>query len=371
MTFLPGIELCRAFYHEVVAPIVAEAFPALAYAAALIGPGSEVLGFDSERSTDHHWGPRLLLFLSNADHVAHAQALYDTLAQRLPVSFRGYPTNWGPPDEYGVCLLQAVEQGPVAHRVDVEPLGAWLRDVLGFDPRNGVDLADWLLTPSQRLLSVTAGAVYHDDPGDLTRVRDALAWYPHDVWLYLIAAAWSRIADGESFPGRTAEVGDHLGSRVATARLAREVMRLCLLLERRYPPYAKWLGTAFAQLPIASVVGPALEAACAATTWPEREAQLVTAYKAVAALHNASGNTAPLDPDPRPYWSRPYRVLMAGRFAGATHAAIQDERVRALPRRLGSIDHLTDNTAVLEQPTLARRFAAAYGDALPPADGAG
>lgn len=35
------------------------------------------------------------------------------------------------------------------------------------------------------------------------------------------------------------------GSAVITARLARDLMRLCLLMDRRYPPYSKWLGTAF------------------------------------------------------------------------------------------------------------------------------
>jgi hypothetical protein len=38
-------------------------YPALSYSAALIGWGSDVLGFDSERSTDHNWGPRLQLLL--------------------------------------------------------------------------------------------------------------------------------------------------------------------------------------------------------------------------------------------------------------------------------------------------------------------
>ncbi|HWD74857.1 MAG TPA: DUF4037 domain-containing protein, partial [Solirubrobacteraceae bacterium] len=47
--------------------------------------------------------------------------------------------------------------------------------------------------------------------------------------------------------GRCAEAGDELGSAVVTARLARDLMRLCLLMRRRYPPYSKWLGTAFAR----------------------------------------------------------------------------------------------------------------------------
>lgn len=45
--FLPGLELSRRFYEELVKPLLEEAFPALPYVSALVGPGSEVLGFDT------------------------------------------------------------------------------------------------------------------------------------------------------------------------------------------------------------------------------------------------------------------------------------------------------------------------------------
>ncbi|MCA1647887.1 MAG: DUF4037 domain-containing protein [Chloroflexi bacterium] len=35
--------------------------------------------------------------------------------------------------------------------------------------------------------------MFHDTPGQLTRARTALAYYPYDVWLYLLAAQWARI----------------------------------------------------------------------------------------------------------------------------------------------------------------------------------
>src|SRR5690349_23877523 len=63
--FVPGVRLAGEFFAEVVRPLLEAEFPGLGYAAALIGAGSEVLGFDSERSADHDWGPRLLMFLED------------------------------------------------------------------------------------------------------------------------------------------------------------------------------------------------------------------------------------------------------------------------------------------------------------------
>src|SRR5205807_1350078 len=61
--FLPGLELCRALYEEAVRPVLDKHFPGLAHSAARIGHGSEVLGFDTVRSTDHDWGPTVQLFV--------------------------------------------------------------------------------------------------------------------------------------------------------------------------------------------------------------------------------------------------------------------------------------------------------------------
>lgn len=66
-SFLPGLELSQQFYTDVVAPILEKALAGVPYSAALIGWGSEVQGFDTVRSTDHAWGPRMQLFLSSED----------------------------------------------------------------------------------------------------------------------------------------------------------------------------------------------------------------------------------------------------------------------------------------------------------------
>ena len=172
-------------------------------------------------------------------------------------------------------------------------------------------LQDWLATPYQRFAEVTAGAVFHDAPGELTRARAALRWYPHDVWLYLLSCQWRRIWQEEAFPGRCAEAGDELGSAVVSARLARDLMCLWLLMNRRYPPYSKWLGTAFARVPGSAGLGASLTAALSAAGWPDRERHLSQAYLIAAEAHNRLGLTEPLDTSTRLFFDRPYQRSLA------------------------------------------------------------
>ena len=328
--FIPGLQLARDFYADVIGPLLAERFPGLAYAAALIGPGSEVLGYDSERSTDHDWGPRLQLFLAGRD----TEPVAAMLASGLPDVFRGYPVAFPVTREPG---------GAARHRVEVAGLGAWLTGQLGFDPRREITLLDWLATPAQRLAEVTAGDVFHDGPGELTRARDLLSWYPNDVWLYLMACQWQRVGQEEAFPGRCAEAGDELGSVVVTARLARDLMRLWLLMHRRYPPYSKWLGTAVARLPGATGLVASLTSAVTSGGWRARERQLCDAYETVAAQHNRLGVTPPLDVRTHGFYDRPYQVIGAARFTAALRDAIGDPRIRRLPPT-GAVDQFTDST---------------------------
>jgi hypothetical protein len=332
--FVPGLQLAREFYAIVVRPLLEEQFSRVPYAAALLGPGSEVAGFDSPRSTDHDWGPRLQIFLPDNDADGHATALTAMLASRLPGSFRGYPVAFPVTREPG---------GTAGHRVEVTGLGPWLTSQLGFDPRHAVTPLDWLATPAQRLAEFTTGEVFYDGPGELSRARDTMAWYPHDLWLYLLACQWQRIGQEEAFPGRCAEAGDDLGSAIVTARLARDLMRLCLLMHRRYPPYSKWLGTAFARLPGTAGLTASLAAALSAGSWPAREQHLGEAYQTVAALHNQSGLTPPLDTRTRGFYDRPYQVIDADRFTAVLREAITDPQIRRLPPA-GAIDQFVDST---------------------------
>jgi hypothetical protein len=222
-----------------------------------------------------------------------------------------------------------------------------------------MDPTDWLVIPQQSLPGVVGGGVYADPAGGLAAVREALAWYPRDVWLWLLACGWRRLDQEEPFVGRTAEVGDELGSRIVAARQVREVIRQAFLLERMHAPYSKWLGTAFARLPSAPELAPSLNRPLDAVTHADREAALVEAYQRLAALHNRVAPTGHVDPSTRYFYDRPFRVLGAGRFVDACLDALPDSSLRELPL-VGSVDQFADSTDVLADPTRAARLRAIY-----------
>ena len=248
--------------------------------------------------------------------------------------------------------------------MEVHAVAAWFTGHLGFDPFGAISVVDWLTVPQQMLVEVTAGRVFHDGLGLLGPLREKLAWYPDDVWRYLLAAQWGRISQQEAFVGRTGEVGDDLGSALVASDLVRDLMRLCFLIERRYAPYSKWFGTAFARLDCAPRLLPHLQGVLAARDWRERERHLCPAYELVAEMQNGLQLAPEVDPRVRPYHSRPFQVLHAERFCDALAEAIADGEVRAVMDRVGlvgGIDQLSDNVDLKSNPELFAKMRALYG----------
>lgn len=352
LQFIPGVELSRRFYTEAVRPILDRQFPALPHAAAHIGTGSDVLGFDTEMSTDHDWGPTVVIFLRDEDtHLA--DEIRETMRHNLPHVFYDYAVNFGDaPDEPGTAILEVTREGSVNHHVFATTPRAFFRRHLTYDIDQPPDAADWLTFPSQALRGVTAGAVHHDGVGKLTELRQRLAYYPHDVWLYLLAAGWRRIEQEEHLMPRAGYVGDELGSALIGSRLARDIMSLCFLMERKYAPYPKWFGTAFKQLECAPKLTPTLWRAQRAEIWQEREAALSEAYSHLAQAHNALGVTEELPEVPTPFFGRPFRVIHGNIFHEAIVAQITDPEVKRIASRrlIGSIDQWSDSTDIRSDP---------------------
>ena len=359
--FIPARELDRLYYVEAVRPILEADYPNLVHSAGLIGPGSEVLGFDTEMSTDHNWGARVAIYLTEADHARLADELRATLGYRLPFTFRGWSTAFEDvPGDPGTAVPRLTNTRPINHRVQVTTLPDFVREYIGVELDRELTVLDWLAIPEQNLRTLAAGAVYHDGLNVLEPMRLKLAYYPHDVWLYLLSAQWQRIGQEEPFVGRTGTAGDDLGSAVIAARLVRDLMRLCLLMARQYAPYAKWLGTAFAQLNCANTLIPILQDVLRAADWREREKHLSAAYEIAAAMHNDLEITAPVPDKVSRFWGRPFWVIHGDAIARAIWDVIQDQEVERLPYGVGKVDQVVDSTDILSYADRCRQLGAVY-----------
>ena len=362
-TFLPGLELSERYYAELVRPLLDRHFPRLPHAAALIGYGSEVLGFDTAMSMDHAWAPRLLLFLRPAD-LARAPEITACLARELPTHFLGFPLGVKASEtEPGIFFMdEDTRPGAVAHRVVLTSLDDFVRAELGWVPSEPLTAADWLTFPSQKLRILTAGRVYFDNLGELTALREQLAWYPREVWLYLLASAWARIGQEEHLMPRAGFTGDELGSALIGSRLVRDVMSLAFLLEKQYAPYPKWFGTAFQRLTCAPELAPQLWQAQIASTWQAREQALGAAYQRLAQLQNALGLTEPLPETVSSFHGRPFQVIHAEVFAEALQKQIRDPEVRRIAEKglIGSLDQFSDNTTLRSDTSWRQAVLALY-----------
>ena len=344
--FIPGLELSRRFYTILVRPLLDKHFAGLPHAAALIGYGSEVLGLDSAMSMDHAWCPRVQIFLCEQD-AGLAEPIRSMLARELPHEFLGFPLDTVPvPGEPGVFYMQAKKDGPVEHRVTAVPLAQFLRETMSWEPSTPLTPACWLSISSQILGTLTAGAVHFDNVGELTAVRAQLAWYPHDVWLYLLACGWQRIGQAEHLMPRAGYAGDELGSALIGAELAHDVMSLAFLMEMQYAPYPKWFGSAFRELSCGPALAPFLRDAQLADTWHQRETALCAAYTLLARLHNALGLTDALPEQVSEFHGRPFMAIHAETFALALQEKISDPEIKRIAQKglIGGIDQFSDNT---------------------------
>ncbi|MFX1506721.1 MAG: DUF4037 domain-containing protein [Promethearchaeota archaeon] len=355
-SFVTGLELSRRFFEEVVKAIVTKHFATVRYDAALIGPGSEVLGYDDEISVDHHWGPRLQLFLSEEDYEQYSSHIRSVLSQELPYTFLGYSTNWSAPDPQDSMtqLLAPISSGPVNHRVDIYTVKSYLQQHLAIKL---VDLSEiqWLMLSEQRLLEFTSGQVFYNTLGELEKARAALHYFPENVWYFKLMAEWDHMAEENAFVGRTGMIGDDLGSRIEAGRLVRHIMRLAFLLEKKYIPYSKWLSTAFTQLPIANQLKPILLKILKEDDWRLREQLLCEAYLLLLEQQNSLNLTPEITLRPGKYFTRDQTVIQLEKITNKLKKLLQSP-LDNMKYPIGSIDHFIDDTHLLTDMKFARNI---------------
>lgn len=325
-----GLTLSRAYFEELIEPLTTAMYPGLPYAAGRLGAGSDVLGLDDEVSRDHDWGLRMTLIVP----APAVTAVRSTLEAEVPDSFQGHATRFAPSGEIALRL-----------QVEVSSLADFLLPRLGFDPRRGIAVEDWLSLSGQAVLEITAGPVFRDLDGELGRARDALTWYPDDLWRYVLACDWKRLSQELPPMSRAADVGDNRGARAIAARLAQVTMHLAFLLERRWPPYAKWFGTAFRTLKSAPYLGQHLDELLSSPDDHNRQRSIAAALQQLLVVQNNLGLSS-IEQATIPFWNRPHLHPDPG-IISELLAPVGDPGLKDLRVGLGTIEQRTDNVDVL------------------------
>lgn len=357
--FIPGLQLSRMYYEQVVKKIINDFFPNLQYSVGLIDYGSDALGYDTPISRDHEWGPRHTIFLKKEDIDQYSNRISKVLSENLPYEFEGYSTNFSGKVGEGLQRLEKIEEGTVNHKIRIHTVEEFFKGQLELNIHKEIETQDWLLFPQQKLKTIRSGDIFHDDL-KIETIRSKLHFYPKDVWLYIMACEWSLIAQEEAFVGRSGDVDDEIGSKLIATRIIKKIMNLCFLMEKEYAPYSKWFGTAFKKLKSAETFLPIIEKTLGAKNWKDREKHLSKMYELIAEKHNNLKITEPMNTKVRDYYRRPYKVLFAGEFAETLFEKITDPVLKEIGL-LGSIDQMTNVSAILENNHNIKKMRELYG----------
>lgn len=302
ITPLPsGMALARAFWEQVVRPMIAERYPEYAprIAAGLVGHGSECYGFDDAISQDHDFGPRCCLWLTDEDHAAIGERLqsdYEALPRSFTVdesrtiAFDDKMASTPSANSNKTCgtgndnsandeapdVASDADCGSVGTRradVDTNPMmartpraqgagrregvfsiGGFFESITGYRQAPPADRPhEWLMLDEATLAAATNGAVFADPLGDFSATRQGFKAMPDDVRLSLISRRLGMIAQaGQYNLPRMLERGDGAAAWLSIREFVDATASLVFLFNGPitvgYLPYYKWSFAALRRL---------------------------------------------------------------------------------------------------------------------------
>ena len=238
-----GLERARALYEEYGRPMIHEQFPEYEgrIAAGLAGRGSECFGFDDELSRDHDMEEGFCLWLEDVDDIRIGVA--------LARAYRALP------------LKRGGEKSAMAEdKTCVRRTGFFYRRYTG-SAGAPESWQQWLYLPSHALAEATNGAVFRDDLGHFSAIREQiLRGMPEDVRKKKLAARAVEMAQsGQYNYARCLGHGEEGAAMLAVAEFVQAACGMIYLLNRRHMPYYKWMLRGLESLPLLGELRPALD----------------------------------------------------------------------------------------------------------------
>lgn len=245
---MKGLELARGFYEEYGAPMIHKEFPQWegVIAVGLVGPGSECFGFDDALSRDHDFEPGFCMFIPD-------ESVIDSrLAFQMERAYAKLPKSYGGAERQ---LLNPV--GGSRHGV--------IRTADFYEARLGTKRQfltnrDWFTIPDYALAEATNGAVFRDDAGEFSHMREMLLHMPQDIRRKKTAGHLLMMGQAGQYNfGRCLSHGEEAAAQLAVFEFVNHTLAVLFLLNQTYMPFYKWAFRALRQLPILGETAPVLE----------------------------------------------------------------------------------------------------------------
>ena len=245
---MKGLEISKAYFEEFGLPMLEEQFPDVLplIAAGLFGSGSECLGYDDDVSSDHDMEPGFCIFLPGEDKVDRRTAfLLERAYAKLPREYGGLRRS----------LMSPV--GGARHGV--------FRTAEFFVEKTGssdgiLTNGQWLSLPEQALLECINGEIFTDQYGEVSLIRQRLAFYPEDIFKKKLAGQLLLMAQsGQYNYARCLKHGENAAAQLAVNEFVKSTISAIFLLNRRYQPYYKWSFRSLRELPKLSILAELLE----------------------------------------------------------------------------------------------------------------
>ena len=230
-----GLDLSEQFFFQEGLPAIKNKYPDIEKNAAfgLCGEGSDCFGYDDEISRDHDWGPGFCIWLE--------KPVFDRIGAGLKDAYRELPGKWK-----GFETRTVNGNG----RAGVFEIGRFYKKFTELEslPRTNME---WWYIHDFNLAAATNGRVFFDKPGIFSELRKGLMNQPEELWIKRIAEYALRAGQsGQYNYYRALKRGDRQALLLALARFSESAMQLIYCLNRRYPPYYKWLHRGLGELEI-------------------------------------------------------------------------------------------------------------------------
>ncbi|MBR6618792.1 MAG: DUF4037 domain-containing protein [Clostridia bacterium] len=234
---MKGLELSEKFYKEFGEPMLNERFSHVLpfIAVGLAGSGSECYGYDDEISHDHDFEPAFCIFLPDESVVDRKTAFeLERAYSKLPKEFMGYKRSF----------VSAV--GGNRHGV--------IRTADFFEARTGcadgrLSAVQWLSLPDYMLAESVNGAIFCDNYGEITRIRELLKHYPEDIRLKKLAGNLLLMGQsGQYNYKRCIDRNETGAAQLAVNEFVKSTINAVFLLNKKYVPYYKWSFRALREL---------------------------------------------------------------------------------------------------------------------------